>query len=303
MLAFLGLQTGQAQQDPHYSQYMFNTLALNPGYTGTRDALSITGLLRTQWVGIEGAPQTQTLSIHTPFYKKSMGLGLQVVADQIGISKTTSIYASYAFHLKFEKAILSMGLQGGFTQFRADFTSVNHSFNPNVTDPAFAQDVNTMLPNVGFGLFYYTDRFYAGLSAPQLINNEVAADGTTQSEQVRHVFLTSGYVFTLSENLKLKPSFLIKYAENAPLSMDFNANLWFFDKFAFGLSYREGDSMDFLFEWLIKPNLQVGYAYDLTLTELQQYNSGSHEIMLRYDLNLGGNKNPDKVKIISPRLF
>ncbi|WP_448519228.1 PorP/SprF family type IX secretion system membrane protein, partial [Rhodoflexus sp.] len=188
-------------------------------------------------------------------------------------------------------------------QYRADFTSVIHNFSPEVFDPSFSSVVNRWLPNFGAGAYYRTDRFYAGLSIPNILTNNlngqtnVAFIGSNRARQFRHAFFTSGYVFDLNKGLKLKPSFLLKYVDGAPLELDLNANLWLYDMFAVGLSYRSFDSIDALFEFQVTPQLSVGYAYDYTLTPLGKYTSGTHEIMIRYEFGFG------KSRIITPRYF
>ncbi|MCS7018867.1 MAG: type IX secretion system membrane protein PorP/SprF [Cytophagales bacterium] len=292
-----------AQQDPMYTQYMFNGLVLNPAYAGSREAINITALHRTQWVGIPGAPTTTTLSAHAPVKKDNIGLGLILVNDRIGVTETNNVGFNYAYMLKMRKGILSLGLQASVMQYRADFASVIHNFSPDVFDPSFASVVNRWLPNFGTGVYYRTNKFYAGLSIPNILTNNlngetnIAFIGSNRARQYRHAFFTSGYVFDVTKGLKLKPSFLLKYVDGAPLEIDLNANLWLYDMFAVGLSYRSFDSIDALFEFQVTPQLSLGYAYDYTLTPLGRYTSGTHEIMIRYEFGFG------KSRIITPRYF
>lgn len=293
------------QQDPMYSQYMFNMLAVNPAYAGSREVLSLTALGRRQWVGIDGAPTTYTFSADMPIRNKKIGLGLNFSNDKLGIMSNTAANLSYAYRLRInKKGILAMGLQGGFNQYRAAYGSVNYtqnsSYNP---DPAFSSNISRFMPNIGAGIWYSTDRFYAGLSVPKLLRNKLddmgnaANDMNYQNRQNLHYFITAGYVFTLNDVLKLKPSALVKVVHGSPVQLDLNANLWIHDVVAIGASYRSGDSIDALLEFQITPQLRIGYAYDFTLTKLQQYNSGSHEVMIRYEFGF------DKGKILSPRYF
>jgi type IX secretion system PorP/SprF family membrane protein len=298
-LSLVSVQQAQAQQDVQFTQYMFNGLAINPAYAGSRDVFSVTGLFRTQWTGIEGAPVTQTLSGHLPIVKDRIGLGLTLVNDKIGITNNFSMIGSYAFRIRFNTGVLAMGIQAAITQFRANFTDVRFSIDPTSSDPAFDQDINKTLPNFGTGLYYYTDRFYAGLSVPQLINWDLSDGNISSARQSRHIFATAGYVFDVSPTVKIRPSLLAKYVSGAPFSVDVNANVWLFDRFALGASYRVGDAVNVLAEARISNNISVGYAYDLTLTELRKYNSGSHEIMLRVEFGVG----KDKTKILTPRYF
>lgn len=293
-------QKGVAQQDVQFTQYMFNGLAINPAYAGSRDVFSATGLFRTQWTGIEGAPVTQTVSGHAPLIKERIGLGLTLINDKIGVTNNFTVIGSYAFRIKFKTGTLAMGLQAAITQYRANFTDVRFSVDPTSTDPAFDQNIQRTLPNFGAGLYYNTEKWYVGFSVPQLINRELS-DGTKSSaRQSRHMFLTAGYVFDVSPTIKIRPSFLAKYVSGAPFSIDANANVWLFDRFAVGASYRLGDAVNFLAEAKVTNNISVGYAYDLTLTQLRKYNSGSHEIMLRIEFGVGSK---GKTRILTPRYF
>ena len=296
--------TSFAQQDPMFTQYMFNTLAVNPAYAGNRERLSITALGRVQWVGIEGAPTTQTITIDSPIPFYNIGVGLNVVNDQIGVFRNLHINGYYSYTIQFKKNKpykLSLGLQAGFTQLGIDLLSVQHSADPFFYDQTFGNNIRRFLPNFGAGIFYHSKRFYVGLSAPKLINHNIGnATANTQAiaaRQYRHYFLMAGYVFDVGTDIKLKPSTLLKYVEGSPLELDINANIWFFDLLGFGLSYRTGDSIDGMIEIMPSRALKIGYAYDWTLTELNRYNSGSHEIMLRYEWGFGN------TKILTPRYF
>jgi type IX secretion system PorP/SprF family membrane protein len=292
-----------AQQDAMFTQYMFNGLVLNPAYAGSRDALNATALYRNQWVGIEGAPKTITFSMHAPVRNEKIGLGLIFSNDRLGITNTNNVGLNYAYRIKFKnKGTLSLGLQASVLQYTADFSSIRHSFSSSVFDPAFTQNINRWLPNFGTGIYYYTNKFYAGASMPNIISNKLNGEGAVfqigdRAQQYRHLFLTTGYVFDLNKSLKLKPSILMKFVQGAPIEFDFNANLWLFDMFAVGLSYRTRDSIDALFEFQVTPQLGIGYAYDYTLTPLGKYTSGSHEIMVRYEFGF------KKSRIITPRYF
>lgn len=289
-----------AQQEAMYSQYMFNTLAINPAYAGSRNVTSATALYRNQWVGINGAPETITFSIDAPLNSKKVGLGLQVFNDKIGITKTTGAFASYAYRIRLQKGTLAFGLQAGASQYRADFQNV--SLNPDPSnDVAFNQNVNKVLVNVGTGIYYNTDRFYIGLSSPQLLNNKLSNFTVETSNvfngQALHLFFATGYVFPLSDVFALKPSVLVKGVKGAPIEADLNATLWIKDVFAIGLQYRTKADISAMVEIQASPQIRLGYAYDRSLTKLVQYNSGSHEIMLRYEFGF------EKGKILSPRYF
>ncbi|MDX1902944.1 MAG: type IX secretion system membrane protein PorP/SprF [Thermonemataceae bacterium] len=302
-LCLLMLLTGvaKAQQDAMFSQYMFNPIAVNPAYVGSNEVLTFTGLFRKQWVGIEGAPTTGTFSVDAPLRQNTMGLGLNIVADKVGISNTIGVFASYAYRIKLsEKSRLAMGLQAGFSQYVADFASVQ----TNDPDQAFlsAGTLSLLQPNVGVGLWYNDEKLFIGASAPHLINNELDDEykflnDTDGARQYRHYFVTAGYVFDLNEDWALKPSLLFKAVQGAPLQMDINATFWYLDRFGAGLSWRSMSSANVLLGYKINDQLSAGYAYDFSTTDLRKYNSGSHELMLRYHLK------SNKTRIITPRFF
>ena len=286
----------EAQQDPMYTQYMYNTLSVNPGYAGSRGALSITGLVREQWVGIKGAPSTQTLTLSSPIYSDNMGLGLSVINDNVGPIHQTMLFADYSYSIQTtENAKLAFGLKAGVNVFQADLLSLH----PNQTGDAAIYNIsNRLLPNVGVGAYYYSDKGYVGISAPKLLQHNLKTGETSESKERRHYFLIGGYVFDLSESLKLKPSFLVKAVQGAPVSIDVTANLFIHDKLGIGLAHRLDDSFSGLLQYYFTPQFRVGYAYDFTMTELRHYNSGSHELMLGYDFNFVDDK-----RIRSPRFF
>lgn len=271
-----------------YSQYMFNMLALNPAYAGTRDVLSATALYRRQWVGIDGAPQTTTLSADAPIPKKNIGLGLQLVNDKIGVTKSTGFFASYAYKIHGRKGTLSLGLQAGGTQFTANYPGVETGQGG---DPAFKQYLNKFFVNFGAGAFYYTDKWYLGASLPQLLDNQ------RQINNRLHLFVMGGYVFTLSDALKLKAAGLIKAVEGAPVEGDISANLWIKDIVSAGIMYRTAADMAFMAEVRVSPSFQIGYDYDRSTTKLGEFNSGTHEIMVRFQFGV------EKNKVLSPRYF
>jgi type IX secretion system PorP/SprF family membrane protein len=292
----LALSTqSHAQQDAMYSQYMFNYLLVNPGYAGSRDVLSLTGMYRRQWVDIPGAPSTITFSGDMPLANERMGLGLTVFKDKVGVEANTGAYASYAYRVRLtQKGTLSFGANVGFTQYSANLADVAQ---PNPNDPAFGANIREFNPNFGFGMFYSTDRFYVSLALPHILNNKLASLEELQSRMKRHYFLGMGYVMGLSPNVKLKPSFLVKVVEGAPIQTDFNLNFWYVDKLGIGASYRTGDAVVALLEFQATTGLRFGYAYDITTSDLARYASGTHEIMVRYEFATL------KKKIITPRHF
>lgn len=278
-----------------YTQYMFNGLALNPAYAGSHDALSLTALGRIQWVGIEGAPDTQTFSAHSPIADRS-SLGLFLIHDNIGVTNQYGVYGSYAYRIPMGSGSLSMGLQFGFNHYSMNLNQVT----TKRPDQNFAMnDAGGLLPNFGAGLYYSTERFYLGASVPHILTNDFISSevADANARQFRHYFLTAGYVFDLGPSLKLKPNFLVKAVPGAPLAYDINANLLIKEVLWVGASYRVEDAVSFLVEMLLTPQLRLGYAYDYTTSELQNFNTGSHELMLNFRFAF------DKSKIISPRYF
>lgn len=290
---------GKAQQNAMFTQYMFNTLALNPAYAGSRNVVSATALVRSQWTGIEGAPQTGTFTIDAPIMDKRLGIGLQLMTDKLGVTQTNGAALSLAYRIPLERGTLSFGLQGDVSQYKANLTSVDLGSSAGY-DPAFANNVNKSLFNFGTGAYYNSDRFYLGLSAQNLIPNRLSEPGDGErlaGKQAIHIFLSSGYVFPIASDLNLKPSFFIKYVNGAPIQGDINGTLWIKDVLGVGLQYRTSADIAALLEIQATPQIRIGYSYDRSVSRLQHFNSGSHEIMLRYEFGFS------KGRIISPRYF
>lgn len=293
-----------AQQDPQYTHYMYNMSVVNPAYaTATPEVLNLGGLYRTQWVGAVGAPKTFTFFAHTPA-SRNVELGLSFISDDIGdgAKKENNIFGDFAYVLQLnEKHRLSLGLKAGVTIFETNFNGFVLESGSNSTDPAFDQNINKVFPNLGAGAFYFTDKYYVGLSAPNLLATKHLEErqGINRfgSENV-HVFFTGGYVFQINPDIKLKPSFMAKGVKGAPGVVDVSTNVLLYDKLEFGLSYRLDDSVSGLFAINVTPSLRVGYAYDYTTTNLGDFNSGTHEVFLLFDVNFM-KKGYDK----SPRFF
>jgi type IX secretion system PorP/SprF family membrane protein len=291
-----------AQQDAMFTHYMFNTLAVNPGYAGSRDALTITGLHRSQWVSFPGAPTTQTLTLHTPIHNDQLGLGLSVLNDKIGPTNTTAIYADFAYKLKLnEKAKLAFGLKGGINLRSNGLSSLALD---ETNDDAFANDVvSDVLPNFGFGLYYYTDKYYVGLSTPKLLENNFTTNTVSGSlssaSEKRHYFLIAGTVFPITDHIKLKPTGFMKVTEAAPIEGDITLTALFKEKLWAGVMFRTGDALGLLVGANITDQLSLGYSFDWSYTNTTfKYNAGSHELMLRYDLIYNNAQ-----RIRSPRYF
>lgn len=313
LLAF-GVRSGVlAQQDKMFSQYMFNMMALNPAYAGSRDVLSMTALYRAQWVGIEGAPQTATFTADMPLNRERVGVGIQLSNDRIGVVNQTGAYLSYSFRIKLgDRSTLALGLQGGALSYQSDLTKVGLTpDNAGMPDPAFAQNISKILPNFGTGIFISNDRSYFGVSVPYLIKSKVSdyesPTSSMRNTLRRHAYATAGFVIGLSPGLKLKPSMLVKYAEGAPLGFDGNVNLWLHDRVAIGTSFRKNqfnswsndrnDAIIGLVELQLTEQFRLGYAYDRTLNGLKTIAPSSHELMLRYEFGFSKNK------ILTPRYF
>ncbi|TRZ42000.1 PorP/SprF family type IX secretion system membrane protein [Robertkochia solimangrovi] len=303
-LLIIALITGlnsYAQQDPSFTMYMYNMSLINPGYaTDDPDFINFGAMYRNQWVGAEGGPTTMSVFVHSPLTYNVEG-GLSIVHDQIGdVVKETNVYADAAYVISLNRwSRLSFGVKVGATFYNTDFDGFVYS-DP-LPDPAYASNVSKTFPNFGFGAFFFSDRYYVGLSAPQLLRSKhLESDEGVMAlgrEEI-HFFLTGGYVFPLSDSVKFKPTFMTRAVGGAPLSVDLNANVMIEDKVEVGLGYRFGDSMTGLVNFKVTPGLRVGYAYDYTVSNLGRFNSGTHEIMLLWDLNIFGLGN-DK----SPRFF
>ncbi|MFL1896291.1 type IX secretion system membrane protein PorP/SprF [Aquimarina sp. 2-A2] len=294
LMIFSSVYYSFGQQDAQFTQYMYNTLSVNSAYAGSRGHVTVTGIHRSQWVGIEGAPRTQTLTVDTPISKK-VGLGLSIMNDEIGPSDELHFDLNFSYTIKVtETQKLSFGAKGGGRLFNLDF-SEGQSQNP---DDVFQNINNRFLPTVGAGLYLHSDKSYLGVSVPNFFTDQHYDDiqQSVASERI-HFFLIGGFVFDISNNTKFKPAFLVKHVVGAPLIADISANFMMYERFRLGLSYRWDDSLSALAGFQITPSLLVGYAYDYTTTELQRFTTGSHEIMLRFEL-----KSEEK-RLKSPRFF
>ncbi|RMB59060.1 type IX secretion system membrane protein PorP/SprF [Dokdonia sinensis] len=281
-----------AQQDPQYTQYMYNTVAINPAYAGNRGVMSIVGLHRSQWVGLEGAPQTQSLSVHSPIGEGKVGLGLSIVNDALGPADETYIGVDFSYTINTsDEGKLSFGLKGGGHILDVDFTKLNLLNNG---DPLFGQNIdNRISPIIGVGLYYHTDNFYVGLSAPNLIetdhfdesNNSNDSSSFVAKERI-HYYGILGYTFDLSDQLKFKPSTLIKAVAGAPLQVDLTANFLLFEKLHAGVAYRWSAALSGLIGFQVSDSMLIGFAYDRETTDLGDttYNDGSFEVFLRFEL-------------------
>ncbi|WP_158281486.1 PorP/SprF family type IX secretion system membrane protein [Sediminitomix flava] len=282
-----------AQQQSLFSQYMNNMLTINPAYVGSQKALSLTAVAREQWIGLDGAPSTQTFSAHLPIERKNIGVGMMLTNDRIGVTKQNGVAFSYAYKIKMLGGELSMGIKGGFINYSIIYSDISE------TDPSFQEgNVSEVHPDIGLGLYFNTNKFYLGLSAPQItLSEKETNDIRPESALIPHYFIQGGYVFDINPDLKLKPSFMTKIVEGAPIEVDINANVYLRDLVGLGVSWRSMDAVVLLGQVQITNRLQFGYAYDITTTDVRQVSAGSHEIFLNYRIPIS------KSKIITPRYF
>ncbi len=291
-----------AQTEPMYSQYMYNMLGVNPAYAGNREALSLNFFQRNQWVGIKGAPKTTSVSIDQAIKNGKIGWGIQVYDDRLGVEAATGFNGMLSTRIQVsEKGVLSGGLSVGLMNYRINLNDVNNRNNPN--DPSFISTDNPSKWNasLGMGIYYNTDRFYAGVSTPSILKSRLASYEnmitSIQKSDAFHLFVNAGYVFDINEEVKLKPSSMVKMVSGAPIETDINLNVWLKDILGFGGSYRTGDAFVGMVELQATPNLRIGYAYDVPFNPLKYFTRGSNELMLRYEF---GN---NKTKIKSTRYF
>lgn len=287
-----------AQQEAQYTQYMYNTANVNPGYTGTRGCFSALVMHRSQWVGLEGAPKTNTVAMSTPLgLNNRMGLGVSVINDKIGPSDENAISVDLSYNINTtENSKLSFGIKGTANFFSVDF---NKTKIHNVSDGLIRQNVdNRFFPNIGAGAFWYSDKTYVGLSIPFILEQKYYDNDVQYVASERmHPHLIAGHVFRLSSEVQFKPTTMIKYVNGAPLQVDLSGNFWFNEKFSLGAAYRWSAAWSAMAGFQINDSWLVGYAYDRDVTRLGNFNSGSHEIFLRYELF----KRVEKV--VAPRFF
>ncbi len=305
LLALLGTFSGHAQQDPQYTQYMYNTQVVNPAYAGSRDVLSFGLLYRTQWTGFEGSPKTGTFTINSPIGTlDNMGLGLSIVRDEIGPSIESNFNIDFSYTVNTSAtAELSFGLKAGLDILDVDFTKLNIADQGDI----FEDNIdNKLQPQIGAGVYYNTDRFYAGLSVPNFLTTkhfdestlmDANFGGDIEPAERLHYFLIAGYVFDLSENLKFKPATLIKAVSGSPLQWDASANFLLYEKLTLGASYRWSAALSAMAGFQVSDEIFIGFGYDYQTTDIEDYSDGSYEVFLRFDLF----SKPDRV--LTPRFF
>jgi len=314
---FMGLGlTMMAQQEAQYTQFMYNKLAYNPAYAGSLGATTATGIVRSQWLGLEGAPKSQVFNIDAPLSDNRVGVGLNVARHTIGIATNYNADLSYAYRVPLGKGNIGVGLQGSIRSFNANYNDDRLVSTQGTTFDASIPNgqQNKMTPNFGAGVYYKEEKLYIGFSVPRLLENNIdfSEDATIISESRRHFYLMGGYLFDINERVQLQPQALVKYAENSPLDVDLNVNAIFMDKYMIGATYRVGgssrglpaESIDILFGMNINEQLLFGIAYDVTVSELRDYSSGSIEAMVRYSF---GPKKTEEQEVegdyLNPRFF
>ncbi len=293
--------TSYAQQDSQFTQYMYNTININPAYAGSRESMNIFALHRTQWVGLDGAPVTNTASINTPINGSNLGLGVSIVNDKIGPSEENNISVDFSYKIYLSETYeLSFGLKATANLLNVDFNKLSQ-YDPN--DYLFQTNIdNKFSPNIGVGLYLHSDNTYFGLSAPNLLETThfdryTSKGNSLVAREKINYYLIAGHVFDLTGDIKFKPSVLAKMVTGAPLQVDVSGNFMFSDKFVAGIAYRWSAAMSAMVGFQATDSWFIGYSYDLETTRLSNYNSGSHEIFLRYELF---NKYD---RIITPRFF
>jgi type IX secretion system PorP/SprF family membrane protein len=298
---FLSVMLGnqaQAQFEPQFTQYMFNEMFINPAYAGSREHMSMTLLYRNQWVGLEGAPTTQTFTAHTPLRNDRMGIGLSIMNEEIGVTRDLSFYGNYAYRMPTSFGFVSLGLSAGLINHTERLSDLNIR---EQGDESFIGTPRVTVPNAGFGTFVQGRNFYAGVSIPRMIKNTVDA-GASKSEnkiemQSWHYYITGGYVQPLNETIKMKATSMVKAVSGAPLIGEFGLHALFHETFWIGAAYRTGDAWAAIAQFQINNQLRMGYSYDFTTTELRNHSSGTHEITLGYDFSF------NKKKVVTPRYF
>ena len=294
VLMFTGV-VSYAQQDAQFTQYMYNTINVNPAYAGSRGALSIFALHRTQWVGLDGAPVTNAVSINTPINGSNLGLGVSLINDKIGPTNENTFSADLSYTIPTSETFkLSFGVKGTANLFNLDVTKLD----PKDAGDESLQNYNKFSPNIGAGIYLHSDKAYLGLSIPNFIQTNRYDDNDVRifKEKINY-YLIGGYVFDLNQDIKFKPAVITKIVEGAPLQIDVSGNFMFSEKFVVGVAYRWSAALSGMVGFQVSDGLYIGYGYDRETTNLKNYNSGSHEIFLRYEIFKNINK------ITSPRFF
>lgn len=300
LLILLASNTVSAQQEPMYTQYMFNTQVVNPAYAGTWNSIGFMALARNQWTGWDGAPKTYTFGMQAPLRNEKIALGLNVMSDEIGFEKRFSMFGDYSYQIPLsEKTNLNLGLKAGFTNYSHNLS--DYTLYPDgVSDPRFQGEIDTKwMPNFGVGAYVYNPKYYIGLSVPKMIENDFEDNTGNYSveAELRHFYLIGGMVFDMGENVKFKPTGLVKATLGAPVQFDITANFLLREKIWLGAMYRTGNSAGFIAQWIFNHNLRIGYGIDFSLNSLGAHHNGTHEIMISYEIR------SLVERVVSPRYF
>jgi type IX secretion system PorP/SprF family membrane protein len=302
--------TSFAQQEQQYTQFMYNKLAYNPGYAGSHETACITGIVRNQWLGLEGAPNTQLLSFNMPILNQRVGIGANLTRHTIGISQKLTLDGVYSYRIRMATGTLGLGLQASVRYFSNNFADSRLvSTLPMAMDPSIPSSVRSKyVPNFGAGAYFSNERFYLGVSVPRLLNNNIDFNeaGTILAEEKLHGYIMTGYLFDLSDNISFKPQALLKFATNSPFDADINGSFIFNKKYIAGLTYRlggsstsaVGESLDVMVGAQISNHLFFGLSYDITLSEVKDYSNGSIEAIVRYCIGKSAGED-----IVNPRFF
>ncbi|WP_175550042.1 PorP/SprF family type IX secretion system membrane protein [Mariniphaga anaerophila] len=289
----------EAQQEPTFTQYNFNIQTFNPAYAGTWKNTGFMVIGRHQWVGMSGAPQTYTFSFQTPVKFQNFALGMNIIADKIGLEKRMGADIDYSYRIRLTGVTdLRLGIKGGVTAYTNNFTGYT-GYPGDPEDPVFMTDIETrFMPNFGVGAFLHNEKYYLGISSPKILKTDFKNSSSEMSTwaELRHFFLIGGYVFDLAENLKFKPTFLARSVWGASSVVDLTANFLLGEKVWLGANYRTGDSFGFIGQWIFENQLRIGYAFDYSITPLKSFTNATHEVMVSYEL-------PSRRKWINPRMF
>lgn len=285
-----------SQQEAQFTQYMDNMQYYNPAYAGSRGMLNMVGLHRQQWFGMSNAPMTSSFSFNTPLIYKSLGVGVSVLNDVVGPVRSNWINADLSYSLKFKKnkAKLSFGVKAGINLLNYDLAALTKQ---DITDEELTGVYENRLdPNVGFGIYYYSEKWFVGAASPKILETNLS-NGLIHFQNQRHYYLCAGGYATLSRMLKLRPSTMLKITEGAPMALEVSLAVIFYDKLWLGANYRLEESVGLLFQYQLSKQFKFGYSFDFSTSIIRKHNAGTHELMLSYDLNLR------KATISNPRYF
>ena len=285
-----------AQQDEIYTQFFSNALVLNPAYAGSHEAISVMALYRNQWVGFEGAPKAFSASVHSPIFRSPSGIGFTIINDKIGIFQNLYIGASFAYRIEFPFGKLSLGFNGRVRRIQADWYDTNPLDSDDAGIPY--SDNNQFIPNFGAGTYFYNDNFYAGLSAPHLLQEKLTSLGNNDEAVTRRQYIAMvGGVYEITDDLKLRPGLIMKYVKNSPFQADLGIGVIIFDMFLAGVSVRSKDSFSGILQVYLNNKISIGYAHDFSYTKLASHHKGTHEIFISYDIPFG------RFGVDNPRYF